>query len=240
MILWKLTGGRQRNGSGPRADESEQGGSGPAEAAEGAGQQQASQGPGTAHGRLIPHTLNVCSFPSHEATLVTIGGFLAEGLYGDERVALVAFENVSLTIAEFARLGWDFDSAIASERLVYLYYRPVFAQALSLTADYEALFAELKRLTGKVSRLALLNAELLFNLQSQHLSNLSASKLAATRIADGLTVLAGYTRQDDPSFHWLDTSCASVMLSYFEVEDSADAPASPYVFKPRGKLPGAV
>lgn len=165
------------------------------------------------YGGLLAGVFNILAASDHDAAIAAVGHFLAQGLEDQQRVALVGFDNPQLLFSKFALYGWDFIPALESERLVYIYYKPAFFHTLSFTDDYKIPFAELRRLTGAIERLAFLNADALLNLQSEYLARDSAVKLAAAGCGS-TTTLGCFVHQNTASHRLIEMGCCSLMPSY--------------------------
>lgn len=190
------------------------------------------------HGGLVAGAYNMLATPDHDAAVAAIGHFLARGLRDGRRAVLVGFDNPRLILAKLEYYGFDYAAALESEQLIYLYYKPAFFHALSCSTDYTILFAEIRRLAGEVSRLAFLNADMLFNLQSEYLAHVTAAKLAAAAGAGPTTVLGCFVHQRIAP-HWLlDATCANLMPGYLVMRSVPRRAARCYAVKWR-KGPGA-
>jgi len=163
-------------------------------------------------GGLLGGVFNMMAVPDDQAAAAAIGHFLACGLQGGGRVCVVALDHPCLALAKFAAYGFDFAAALESEQLAYLYYKPIFSDALSFNAEHAAVFAEIRQLAGDVGRVAFFNVDLLFNLQSESLARASAVRLAA--VANGTTALGCCVLRDSKSHRNLDKICSELMPSY--------------------------
>lgn len=167
-----------------------------------------------AGGGLIAKAFNMLSAPGHRVLCAIAAHFVAKALDERDRAVIVALDNANLLLRELTRFGFDFEGALHEERLVYLYYKPAFRHSFGLSADYAALFGEIRRLAGDVRRVALLNADLLFNLQSQHLADASVSSAVAAAGQFDFTVLGCYVPQASEAHRYLDASCSNLMPLY--------------------------
>lgn len=182
-------------------------------------------------GGLCAGNINLLSAANYDASIAAAGHFLTKGLRSEQRVAIVSLDNPNNMFAKLATYGFHYESALRSERLVYLYYKPTFHHSLSCTTDYRVLFDELQSLTGPVSRIAILNTELLFNLQTETLARESASKLASVSTFDNTTVLGCFVRQNARSHALLESVCNSIMPCYLVVKAKPTRQARHYVIE---------
>lgn len=181
------------------------------------------------YGGICAGSLNLLSTPNYDSAIAATGHFLTKGLRSEQRVALVSLENPNNTFSKLAAYGFHYDAALRSERLVYLYFKPTFHNALSCTTDYRLLFDELISLSGPVSRVAILNAELLFNLQSENLARESAAKLAAVTSFDNPTIMGSFVKQNSRSHAILESVCSSMLPSYIVIKAKPSRQSRHYV-----------
>lgn len=169
---------------------------------------------------LPTRAFNLLRVSSRGATVLAIGHFLQAGLERDQRVALVSFDHPGHLLAGFREAGFYFDRALLAEQLIYLYYKPVFSLSLNLSTNYRQLYSEIARLSnGQVSRIAFLNAEVLFNLESHLLAVSSADKLMAAFSSEHCSVLGIYHGFDTPAHHLLHQVSKASMSSYLEIRE---------------------
>lgn len=164
---------------------------------------------------LWQHHVNILRVPDHCAGFAAMGHFIEKALRAGERAVLVSFSHPGDALSELSRWGMEFESYLASEQLIYLYYKPNFSHSLSFATDYRGLLNEIARLAnGEVSRVAFCNVDALFNVQSSYLATASIGKLLA--VAGSLpATLAGYfvSAEDEPRSP-LETACESLIPGY--------------------------
>lgn len=167
---------------------------------------------GKSYQGLPPNALNILETADVFSGLLGIALFINTGLKHGEHVTLVTFDAPENVLARFQRLGFDFEAAVDSGVLCIISYKHTLLRSLNIATDYQAMIEEIRRLgTDKTARFAILNANLLFNLESHTLTTLSVSKLSmATRGIDG-TVLAQFTTVDDESHQRLRHICTSLL-----------------------------
>jgi hypothetical protein len=182
-------------------------------------------------GGLAGGTFNMLAAPNYDTALAAIGHFLARGLQKKQRAALITLDNPRFTFSKLAMYGFNCETAMKSERLIYLYYKPAFTQALSCSTDYKALISEILGLAGPIHRMAFLNAELLFNLQTEYLARVSASKLTAETGCGSITTLGCYISQATHSCTLLDAACNSLMPSYLLLRSGTGQHARQYTLE---------
>lgn len=183
------------------------------------------------YGGLIANGINMLSVPDHDSAIVAVGHFLAHGINQDQCTAIVTFDNPAMTLSRLSLYGFDFDAALHTERLVYLYYKPTFLHVLSCSTDYGNLFNEILKLSGPITRLAFLDADMLFDLQTEYLARVSASKLAMGFYHESVTTLGCFVRQDLRSNMLLDAVARNHMSSYIEIHRDINSTNENYHFK---------
>jgi len=169
------------------------------------------------YGGIAAGGLTMLSTPEYDSAIAAVGHYLARSLEDGQRATIVSFDKSSLMLAKLAHYGFDFKEALQLEKLVYLYYKPTFLHALSCSTDYAALFKEILTLSGPITRLAFLNADMLFNLQTEYLARVSASKLASAFGCESVTTLGCFVRQHLRSYQLLDAVCNSQISSYIRI-----------------------
>ncbi|MEZ5537093.1 MAG: hypothetical protein R3F02_15900 [Thiolinea sp.] len=172
---------------------------------------------------LPANSFNLLETVDRFSGLLGIACFIKTGLEQGETVTLIAFDSPENVLQKFANLGFDFSDAIDSERLLILSYKPTFTRSLNISTDYQALFAEIDNFSdSKSTRLAFLNADLLFNLESYNLTTISVSKIhhAAQNIAG--TILAQFTTVDDIPHRRLRNISASLLDCYLVISRKED------------------
>lgn len=150
--------------------------------------------------------------------LLGIACFIKTGLEQGETVTLITFDNPENVLKKLTKLGFDFTEMVGNERLFILSYKSTFTRSLNISTDYQALFNEIISLSNhKATRLAFLNADLLFNLESYNLTTVSVSKIhsAAQHIAG--TILAQFTTVDDMPHRRLRNISASLLDCYLVI-----------------------
>lgn len=167
---------------------------------------------------LPPSSFNLLETADRFSGLLGIACFINTGLQQGERATLITFDTPENVIQKFKKLGFDFTEMINCERLFILSYKPTFTRSLNISTDYQALFSEIENLSDcKSTRVAFLNADLLFNLESYNLTTISVSKIhqAAKKIAS--TILAQYTTIDDTPHRRLRNISTSLLDCYLVI-----------------------
>lgn len=167
---------------------------------------------------LPKNAFNLLETADHFSGLLGIACFIKTGLEQGETVTLIAFTTPEKMLQKFTRLGFDFLEMVNCERLHILSYKPAFTRSLNISTDYQALFHEISCLSDhKATRLAFMNADLLFNLESYNLTTVSVSKIhAATQQIAG-TILAQFTTVDDLPHHRLRNISTSLLDCYLVI-----------------------
>jgi hypothetical protein len=168
---------------------------------------------------LPKQTFNLLRACNREAAVSATGHFIKTGIDLEQRVALVCFENPSFLLEKYREYGFSFDDELISEQLVYLYYKPIFSYSVSFGTDYFKLLDEAKRLSnGGVERIVFLNAEVLFNLETTLLAELSVDKVKASFNGDDCVVLGCYQAANIDAHKNLDDVCEGALGSYLEIK----------------------
>lgn len=171
-------------------------------------------------GGLPANVFNIVETESHQTGLLALGHFLNEGLSNDEKCVLVTFENPLSFVESFEKWNFKFYEHIRSEQFIYLYYRPNIASEIGLTLNYESIFKEIERLSSGVPhRIAIHQADTLFNLHSQMLINSCAHKLVTATKDAQYTVLGQYVQFNDPTHQALRISCMKNMTGFFSIRE---------------------
>jgi len=183
---------------------------------------------------------NMLRVPDYESGVSAACHFLRKGLALDERVAVVAFDNSEALLARFAACGFSFDTHLQSEELLYYYYKPSFSRTLSFTPDYDRLFQELMRLSGRaISRIVFFNSETLINLQSPHLVRESLQLLVSATSNRAYTCLGFYVPQTDLMDVDLHGTCKSYLPGYFSLNRMPEGEAGEFLLRDEKSSPGA-
>lgn len=167
---------------------------------------------------LPTRSFNLLETVDRFSGLLGIACFINTGLEQGESVTLITFDTPENVIQTFKKLGFDFTEMITCERLFILSYKTTFTRSLNISTDYQALFSEIENLSNyKATRLAFLNADLLFNLETYNLTIISVSKIhhAAKKIAG--TILAQYTKVDNTPHHRLQNISTSLLNCYLVI-----------------------
>lgn len=153
--------------------------------------------------------------------LLGISRFLAKGIQLNQTVALITFEEPEHVLTKLMQLGLNCHEMLYMERLFILSYKETFTRSLNMSNSYHSIFDEIKRLThDQVERIAFLNTDLLFNLESTNLATLSATKLTRATKQSKTTVLAQYTRNEGDSHKRLQEACHSLIDCYISIHKS--------------------
>lgn len=165
-------------------------------------------------------TFNLLRSYNKETNIAAIGHFLQEGLFRDQKVVLVSFDNPVYLMSSFKEYGFLFDEELIAENLIYLYYKPFFSHSINFSTNHQQLFSEIKSLSkGGVRRIAFLNADVLFNLETYLLAESSAERIMASFSDGQCTVLGCYQAIDSQSHQKnLDEVCQSSLSSYIEIK----------------------
>jgi hypothetical protein len=169
------------------------------------------------YGGLARSQLNVLAVPERMAAIAAAGHFLAYGLTQGQRVALVALDNALLVCSQLAYYGFDFHSALETEQLVFIYYKPVFPSDWNMPTDYAALFAEIRALAGNINRLALLNADVLTNSQTPGAARASVARLATGATTIDVTTLTCLAQRTTRETDFLTAACRQLLPCYLEL-----------------------
>lgn len=161
---------------------------------------------------------------AHDGTAadVVLAHFLDHALKRGARVAVVAPDDPLARLLRVTSFGFDFERVMDDERLICVLYRPTLSRVLGDGADYGALFSELRRLTGPVERIAFLQPEVMFNLESETLAMGSMERFSASAVRLGVTSLGVYV--SDHSVHQVRLRAAGTrhLPSAFEITPDGD------------------
>jgi len=167
---------------------------------------------------LPVNSFNMLETSDNKLGLLAIAKFLIKGIQLNQNVVLITYDDPEKIIEKFSNMGFNLQNMIYMERLFILSYKETFSRSLNISTDYNGLFNEVKNLTNpKASRIAFLNANLLFNLESNNLATMSASKLTHAARNVGLTVLAQYTFIDGRAYQHLKEACHSMIDCYISI-----------------------
>ena len=176
-------------------------------------------------------TFNLLRTCNKETNIAAIGHFLQEGIEQDQRVALVCFDHPVYLLNSFKEYGFCFDKELLSEKLIYIYYKPFFSHALNFATDHHQLFDEIKRLSkNDISRIAFLNTDVLFNLETHLLAESSAERIMASFSDSHCTVLGSYQVADTQTHQRLDEVSQTTLSSYIEIKPVAYSSDNTYEF----------
>ena len=175
-------------------------------------------------GQLTPRTFHMLESLDSGSGLLAIAHFLCLGLTRGETVALVTHENPKTVAGWFAQIGLDAEKHLRDESLLYFYYKPTFHQSLNISANYETMFTEIHAMTPQpISRLAFLNAETLFNLESLTLAYISAEKLLTASSRHPCITLGQTIQLSTHASQHLQNASASVLGSYLRQRSGSEA-----------------
>ena len=170
--------------------------------------------------KLTFNLLRTCNLQTNNSA---IGHFLKSGIELDQRVALIGFEHPNYMLANFKEAGFCFDNELLSQQLIYLYYKPLFSYSLCYVTDYRKLFDEILLLAnGDISRIAFLNADVLFNLETHLLAEASVQHIISAFSSAGNTILGCYQASDTPSHLSLDQISKECLSSYLEIRPATN------------------
>lgn len=183
-------------------------------------------------GGLVRGAFNMLETPDHSSCAAAVGHFLATALNQGERAVLVTFDNPQWLLACLEYYGFDFRSHLEAEELIYIYYKPTFAHALSFTPSYEALFREIETLALEpVTRIGFLNADTLINSQTAYLAKESVQRLLAATSQRNYTVLGCYMAQGSASEIHLSDACAALLPVYMALSKDRSVQAETYALR---------
>lgn len=172
---------------------------------------------------LPQNSLNILKTLDEKSGFLSIFRFLLKGIQLDEKVVLIAFEDPEDILSRIRSSGLDCDQILESERLYILSYKDTFTRSLNMTENYRLIFDEIKKLTSEdVSRIAFLNADLLFNLETYNLAVISASKLYRAAKLSNSTILAQYTCNSGRSHRLLEEASHSLVDCYITMARSKE------------------
>lgn len=179
---------------------------------------------------LPSQTFNLLRTNNKEIGIAAIGHFIKTGLELGETVAIVSFEHPSYLLSRFQEQGFSFDGALASEQLLYFYYKSRFSYALSFSTNYKKICEELERLaTIDMRRIVFLNADVLFNLETHLLARSSAERiLTSFSCRQDRVVLGCYQAVNISSHTLLDEVAKESIASYLELKKSEESESSNY------------
>lgn len=178
---------------------------------------------------LPRRTFNLLRTNNKESTLLATAHFLQTGILLNQRVTLVCFDHPSYLLPSFRKHGFNFEEALISEQLIYLYYKPSFSYALNFSTNYRSLIDEAQYLSkGNVSRIAFCNADVLFNLESQLLAKLSTENIIATFNSPHCTLLGCYEASDTAPHQLLDDTAKANLSSYLEIGSQSNTTVPAY------------
>jgi len=133
-----------------------------------------------AYGGLPKRQFNLLQTCNKEVTLAALCHFIKAGMELEHPVVVVGFEHPRQVFYGATQYHFDLEAALASEQLIYLYYKPIFSFSLNFATNYRQLLDEIRCLAKtKTARIAFLNAEALFNLETRFLAETSAEKIMA-------------------------------------------------------------
>lgn len=175
------------------------------------------------YGGLPGKIFNLLRVCNSDVGLVSVGHFLRTGIELDQRVTLICFDHPSYLLARLNGLGFSFDDEIVSEQFIYLHYKSDFSHSLSLLSNYGQMFSEVRKLSGDSSRIAFLNADVLFNLETYLLAESSAERIMTSFDCPDCVVLGCYQAADITAHRHLDEVGRALLGSYLEIKSAANA-----------------
>jgi hypothetical protein len=172
---------------------------------------------------LPTRVFNLVHACNKEICIVAIGHFLQAGIELQQRAVLVGFDHPAHLLSKFNGYGFSFEEALNKEQLIYLYYKPSFSHSLNFSTDYKLLFNEIKNLAkGGVKRIAFLNANSLFNLETYILAESSAEKITASFADHNCAILGCYQTIENASHQHLDMVGKTLLRSYIEIQQQEE------------------
>ncbi len=174
------------------------------------------------YGGLPGRTFNLLRACSSEISLVSIGHFLKTGIESGKCVTLVCFDHPYYILTRLSDLGFSFEDDILSEKFIYLYYKPDFSHSLSLLNNYQQMFSEARNLSNDSSRIAFLNVDVLFNLESYLLAESSAERIITSFNSPDCVVLGCYQASGTTGHQRLDEVGRTLLSSYLEIRHAGN------------------
>jgi len=160
---------------------------------------------------------------SEEVSIVATAQYLKAGIDLGQRVSLVCFDHPDYLLDKFKSLGFNFVDSLLAEQMIYLYYKPFFSHALNLATNYKQLFDEAIKLSmGNISRIAFLNTEVIFNLETYLLAEASAQKIIESARTDDIILLGSYHATNISSHRYLDQIGRTLLSSFLEIASASE------------------
>lgn len=175
------------------------------------------------YGGIPGKIFNLLRACNSEVSIVSVGHFLRTGIELDQRVTLVCFDHPSYLLARLNGLGFSFDDEIISEQFIYLHYKPDFSHSLSLLSNYWQMFSEVRKLSRDSARIAFLNADVMFNLETYLLAEASAERIMTSFDCPDCVVLGCYQAADTSGHRHLDEVARILLSSYMEIKPAKNA-----------------
>lgn len=174
------------------------------------------------HYKGLPiNSFSVLETADNRSGLLSVARFLMKGIQLNETVTLVTFDDPEKIINKLSAMGVNCQDMIYMERLFILSYKETFSRSLNISTDYHGIFSEIKMLSNdKSTRIAFLNTDLLFNLESTNLANMSAIKLSRAAKDSKTTVLAQYTLISGDAHKRLQEACQAIVECYIAIHQS--------------------
>lgn len=122
---------------------------------------------------------------------------------------------------QLSQLEYDFNQKVTSEQMILFSYQSSVSSNISLSADYAAVFNELKQLSGiEADLIILLGVDMLFNLESQNLAYTTINKFFHAIQQLDSHVIAQFIRNDSTAHNRLVAACSSLIPPYVTVNTS--------------------
>jgi hypothetical protein len=159
-----------------------------------------------------------------------VAHFLSHALVRGARVAVLSSESPQERLARFKDFGFDLMAALDDDQLAYIHYRPTLSRALG-GADYSLLFDEVRRLAGPVERIAFLDPEMLFALESDGDAAASIGRFAAGAHRLGATALGAFVPDGKPRHQRLHQRGSELLPAVYSLRARG---AANYVLESKG------
>lgn len=175
------------------------------------------------YGGLPNLTFNLLRTCNKATSISAIGHFLKAGIEQGEHVVLVGFDNPAYLFENFKEYGVSFDDELLSEQFIYLYYKPFFSHSLNFATNHKKLLDEVKSLSkGNIGRIAFLNTDVLFNLETHLLAESSAERIVASFNDVDCLIMGSYQATDTNTHQRLDEVSKNFLNSYYEIKLSSN------------------
>lgn len=178
---------------------------------------------------LPSQTFNLLRTGNKEISFAAIGHFIKTGLDRGERVAIVSFDHPNFLLDKYKEYGFSFAEALASEQLMYFYYKSRFSYSLSFATSYKKIYEELGNLAKRdLDRIVFLYADVLFNLETHLLAKSSVERILASFGKRNSLILGCYQAVNFRAHNVLDEVGHESLISYLELRKGSSGDSSQY------------